>query len=183
MDLRRVLTPHDLGAAVKDARASAGLTQAQLAKRAGVSREWLVGLERGARPRAEFAKIVAVLGALGMQLSVSASVPASAAPGAEEERETDAPKHADGRAECARKMSTAEVTRRAIAGSRVPVASTGLYEKVMESAIRNSGLDKAVSAAMPDLSHLMPDVSHLMPRPSAELLGLLARKNAREEEG
>ncbi|MGQ4536462.1 helix-turn-helix domain-containing protein [Dermabacteraceae bacterium P13264] len=176
MDLRRVLTPHDLGAAVKDARASAGLTQAQLAKRAGVSREWLVGLERGARPRAEFAKIVAVLGALGMQLSVSASVPASAAPGAEEERETDAPKHADGRAECARKMSTAEVTRRAIAGSRVPVASTGLYEKVVGQSIRNPALDQVVSA-------LTPDISSLLPRPSAELLGLLARKNAREEEG
>lgn len=48
---RRVVTPLDLGFDVRDARMAVGLTQAELVEKAGVSREWLNGVERGKRPR------------------------------------------------------------------------------------------------------------------------------------
>ena len=70
MVIRRIATPSDLGAAVRDARTGAQLTQAQLAEMAGVSREWLIGLERGARPRAELTKVLDVLAALDLPLGV-----------------------------------------------------------------------------------------------------------------
>lgn len=58
---RRVVTPLGLGFAVRDARVAVGLTQAELAEKAGVSREWLNGVERGKRPRAEVGKLLDVL--------------------------------------------------------------------------------------------------------------------------
>lgn len=44
----RVRTPFELGAAARHERISAHLTQAQVARRSGVSREWMVRFERGA---------------------------------------------------------------------------------------------------------------------------------------
>ncbi len=55
----------DVGAAIRAARRAQGLTQAQLAERAGVGRQWLVALE-GGHDRAELAKVMAVLEALGL---------------------------------------------------------------------------------------------------------------------
>ncbi len=54
----------ELGAAVRSRRDEAGLTQSQLAERAGVSRGFLVDLERGQRPRAELFRVLAVIKAL-----------------------------------------------------------------------------------------------------------------------
>lgn len=58
----------DTAAAVRAARRARGLTQAQLAERAGVGRQWLVALEKG-HDRAELGKVLAVLSALGLTLT------------------------------------------------------------------------------------------------------------------
>lgn len=102
MALRRIATPHDLGAAVRDARTAAQLTQVELAERAGVSREWLIGLERGARPRAELTKILDVLAALDQPLMLG------------REEAAEAPEKDEEPARDGEPMTTAEVTRRAI---------------------------------------------------------------------
>lgn len=53
----------ELGAAVRLERHRRGLSQAELAATAGVSREWLVRLEGGA-PRLEADKVLSILNAL-----------------------------------------------------------------------------------------------------------------------
>lgn len=65
----RVRTMTDLGALVRAARESANLTQADLARRAGVSREWLVKVEGGRTP-AEFPRVLDLLEELGMVLDI-----------------------------------------------------------------------------------------------------------------
>lgn len=47
------------------------MTQAELAERAGVSRRWLIALERGRGQRAELGKILDTLDALGLDLTVT----------------------------------------------------------------------------------------------------------------
>ena len=61
----------DVGAAIRAARRAEGLTQAQLAERAGVGRQWLVALEKG-HDRAELGKALAVLAALGLRAGTHA---------------------------------------------------------------------------------------------------------------
>ena len=58
---------HDLGVAVRGRRISLGLSQADLAKRAGVSRPWLSNIETG-KPTAEFGRVIRLLDALGLRL-------------------------------------------------------------------------------------------------------------------
>lgn len=60
--------PADLGAAIRARRRALGLTQAVLAERAGVSRQWLVAVEQG-HGRAELGKVTAVLEAAGLTLT------------------------------------------------------------------------------------------------------------------
>jgi len=55
----------ELGSAVRHERRTRGLSQAALAERTGVSREWLSRLENGA-PRLEVDKVLSVLSALGI---------------------------------------------------------------------------------------------------------------------
>lgn len=64
----------DLGATIRAARRERRLTQAQLAARAGVGRQWLVALE-GGHERAELGRTMAVLGALGLTLTVREDTP------------------------------------------------------------------------------------------------------------
>ncbi|WP_246117376.1 helix-turn-helix domain-containing protein [Cellulomonas composti] len=59
----------DVGAVLREARESAGLTQVELAQRARVSREWLVNVESG-RARAEMPRVLDVLFELGLVLEV-----------------------------------------------------------------------------------------------------------------
>jgi HTH-type transcriptional regulator/antitoxin HipB len=66
----QVHTVRDLGAAVREARAKNGLTQAHLAHRAGVSREWLSRLEHG-HPRLEAQLVLDTLAAAGLTLTTS----------------------------------------------------------------------------------------------------------------
>jgi transcriptional regulator with XRE-family HTH domain len=65
-----VRDPQGLGAAVRQARDEAGWTQSELAERAGVSRAFVVGLERGVRPRAELLRVLAVVRALGKAVAL-----------------------------------------------------------------------------------------------------------------
>lgn len=71
IDSRRVTGTSGVGAAIREARLDRGLTQAQLAKRAQVSREWLSGVERGERMGAELARILRVFDSLELTLTVS----------------------------------------------------------------------------------------------------------------
>src|SRR6266545_2521134 len=66
-----VRDPGDLGAAVRAARRARGWTQAELAARARVGRQWLVSLERG-HERAELGLVLAVLRELGLELGATA---------------------------------------------------------------------------------------------------------------
>jgi HTH-type transcriptional regulator/antitoxin HipB len=66
----RIRNPRDLGAFIRDRRSQLGLDQAQLAKKAGTSRKWLIEVERG-KPRAEIGLILRTLKALGVTLSAA----------------------------------------------------------------------------------------------------------------
>ena len=68
---RHVRTPQRLGAAIRDARREAGLTQVQLAAKAGVSRAWLIEIEAGAGERAELGKVLATVHALALSVELS----------------------------------------------------------------------------------------------------------------
>ena len=58
----------DLGAALRRHRLAAGLTQAQLAGRAGVSRQWVSEVAGGHRAGVEVGAVLDVAGALGLEL-------------------------------------------------------------------------------------------------------------------
>ncbi|GAA1705994.1 hypothetical protein GCM10009745_62300 [Kribbella yunnanensis] len=74
-----IRSARNLGAAVRDARRRQGLTQQELARRAGVSREWLVRLEKG-HARLELQLVLNTLAAVGLVLEVSDDDPAAADP-------------------------------------------------------------------------------------------------------
>jgi len=66
-----------LGAAVREQRRARGSTQAGLAERAGVSRQFVVALESGNAVRAEVGRVLAVVRALGLAVQfVDAASPA-----------------------------------------------------------------------------------------------------------
>lgn len=174
MALRRISTPLDLGAAVRDARTAAQLTQAELAERAGVSREWLIGLERGTRPRAELTKILGVLAALDQPLMLGREEAAEVQEEDEEPARDGAP------------MTTAEVTRRAIeqswpttfraaATSAAAVAAatqtpslSGILSKDGEPAAPAAALEQlarvTANLPRPDFSHFLAQYADMIPR-------------------
>ena len=61
-----------LGHAIRLIRREQGMTQAELAARAGVSAPWLSAVENG-KPGAEIGLVFKVLGALGRSLTVAAA--------------------------------------------------------------------------------------------------------------
>ena len=63
-----IRTPADLGATIRDRRRQLGLDQATLAKRIGVSRQWVIAIEQG-RSRAELGLVLRALEALGIRLN------------------------------------------------------------------------------------------------------------------
>jgi transcriptional regulator with XRE-family HTH domain len=63
----------DLGRAIKDLRLSKELTQDQLARAAGVSRAFVIGLEKGNKPGAELRRVLRVIRALDQQLTIEQS--------------------------------------------------------------------------------------------------------------
>ena len=69
-----IRTPADLGAALRDRRKQLDLDQAELAKRIGVNRKWVIGIERG-RARAELGLVLRALDALGIRLDAAVESP------------------------------------------------------------------------------------------------------------
>ena len=67
----RIRTPLDLGLVIRDRRRKLGLSQAELARRAGVGRQWIVSIERG-KPRAELGLLLRTLSALNLSLATEA---------------------------------------------------------------------------------------------------------------
>lgn len=65
-----VRTPADLGALIRDRRKQLKVDQATFAKRIGVSRYWVILIERG-HPRAELSLVLRALDALDVQLDAS----------------------------------------------------------------------------------------------------------------
>lgn len=62
-----IRTPADLGAVIRERRKELKLDQAELARRIGTSRQWVVGIEQG-RSRAELGLVLRALDTLGIRL-------------------------------------------------------------------------------------------------------------------
>jgi HTH-type transcriptional regulator/antitoxin HipB len=71
IDDMRVRTPKDIGALIRQRRHELGLSQIQLAERMGVSRQWVVDVERG-KARAELGLVLRALDVLDAPLRVEA---------------------------------------------------------------------------------------------------------------
>jgi len=65
----RIYTPASLGAAIRHYRKVAGLTQAELAERAGLNRTYLSDLERG-RETEQFRRVLRLLRHLGVRMTL-----------------------------------------------------------------------------------------------------------------
>jgi HTH-type transcriptional regulator/antitoxin HipB len=66
----RIRSIRDVAASVKGRRQELGLSQAELARRAGVSRKWVYEFEAG-KPAAELGLVLRVLEPLGLTLEVT----------------------------------------------------------------------------------------------------------------
>ncbi len=73
-DDMRLRTPKDLGALIRQRRHDLGLSQLQVAERVGVSRQWVVDVERG-KPRAEVGLVLRTLDLLDVRLRVEEGSP------------------------------------------------------------------------------------------------------------
>jgi HTH-type transcriptional regulator/antitoxin HipB len=67
------ITERDFGNIVRERRLELGLTQAQLAKRIGMSRQWVVGFEGGRAATATIAHLVRVAEELRLDIDVTAA--------------------------------------------------------------------------------------------------------------
>jgi HTH-type transcriptional regulator / antitoxin HipB len=68
--MRPIRTPRELGLAIRRARSDRGWTQADLADRAHVGRQWLSELEGGKRT-AELGRVLAVVEALKLAITLT----------------------------------------------------------------------------------------------------------------
>jgi len=69
----RIQTPLELGAFLRDLRLKRSLDQGTLAREVGVSRQWIVALEKG-KPGAPIGLVFRTLNALGISIDVKDSV-------------------------------------------------------------------------------------------------------------
>lgn len=72
----RVRTPSELGALIRDYRMRHNLDQKSLAETVGVSRQWIVNIEKG-KAGAPLGLVLRTLGALGIVLDARQKTPAS----------------------------------------------------------------------------------------------------------
>jgi HTH-type transcriptional regulator/antitoxin HipB len=70
-----IRSPRDFGGAMRRARRESGLTQAEVASRAGVSRRWISELEAGKRPGAELSLIMQTADVFGLQVELHPQPP------------------------------------------------------------------------------------------------------------
>ena len=68
--MQEIRQPRNIGSTVRTARLSQGLTQRQLAEKAGVSERSVLSLELGDATGMRFDKLCAILGSLGLHLFV-----------------------------------------------------------------------------------------------------------------
>lgn len=66
----QIRSPLDLGLAIRQQRRRLGLNQADLAKRVGVGRQWIVAMEQG-KTGAELGLVLRTLAALDLALAVN----------------------------------------------------------------------------------------------------------------
>jgi len=71
----RIRTPVDLGALIRERRIKLGLDQRSLAQKVGVSRQWIVEVEKG-KPRAEIGLLLRTIAALGISLAAEKAITA-----------------------------------------------------------------------------------------------------------
>lgn len=64
-----IVTARELGTALRARRRELGLTQDELARRPGVTRQWMIRLERGHRT-AELGLVLAVVRVLGLAIDL-----------------------------------------------------------------------------------------------------------------
>ncbi len=69
VDVMRINAMGDVAAAVRGRRKDLGLSQADLARRVGVSRAWINAVEAG-KPRVEFDLVLRLLDRLGLRLDL-----------------------------------------------------------------------------------------------------------------
>lgn len=69
----RIRTPGDLGALIRDRRATLGWSQQQLADRCGASKRWVVAVESG-KAGAEIGMVLHAILALGLDLDAREAV-------------------------------------------------------------------------------------------------------------
>ena len=65
----RIRTPLDLGLAIRDRRRTLKLSQTELARKAGVGRQWVVAIEQG-KSSAELGLVLRTLSALDLPLTI-----------------------------------------------------------------------------------------------------------------
>ena len=67
--IMQIRTPLDLGLAIRDRRRKLKLSQTELARKAGVGRQWVVAIEHG-KSRAELSLVLRTLAALDLPLTI-----------------------------------------------------------------------------------------------------------------
>ncbi|NOX29660.1 MAG: helix-turn-helix transcriptional regulator [Actinobacteria bacterium] len=63
----------EVGGLIQQRRTDLGLTQAQVAGRAGVSRDWVISIEKGRRLTVDFERLLRTLHVLGLTIEISAA--------------------------------------------------------------------------------------------------------------
>ena len=69
LDIMQIRTPLDLGLVIRDRRRNLELSQDDLARKAGVGRQWVVAIEHG-KSRAEIGLVLRTLSALDLPLTI-----------------------------------------------------------------------------------------------------------------
>ena len=69
-----IRTPSEIGAAIREGRRRLKLDQRTLAEKVGVSRQWLIDVEKG-KPRAEIGLILRTLNVLGISIRTDEKAP------------------------------------------------------------------------------------------------------------
>jgi y4mF family transcriptional regulator len=138
----RVTTVRDFGALVRTARRAQGMTQADLAERVGVSREWVVRLEAG-HPRVEVQKVLDTLVVLGLVLDVEQQPLA-----AETTARSQAARKVPADEVATAKAATAKASRKPRkAASVMPRTTDGTHKPAAKKAARSP---RAVNKAVAD---------------------------------
>jgi len=70
----RIRTPLEFGLVIREKRRQRKLSQAELARKVGVSRQWIVAVERG-KSRSELSLVLQTLNVLNISLSVDVERP------------------------------------------------------------------------------------------------------------